>query len=132
MKNETPRAMGLGRRHWALAWLIEFIASLMVALVTALLQGLSIPGALALWGLQPLLGAVAAYRAVRRGLLNYLAWLSPPIALYLAFILIWSYAPPAGAGLLSALVALIGSAAGEVYNQQHRKNKSVKATRTRR
>ena len=112
---------GYRRSRWWLAWIIQIASALTTGIITAVTAGFHpIAAAAALWLFMPCAGAFTAFRAVRRGLLNYAAWIAPPACLYTAFILFWGYAPPAGPALLCALLSLIGAAAGEVYNQQHK------------
>lgn len=75
-----------------------------------------------IWAIVPLMGAVSAYRATRRGLNNYLAWLAPPICTVAVHALVWVYLPEPGPALLCALVSLIGAAAGEVANREAKSN----------
>ena len=107
------------RGRWAVAWGLQIAAMFAAGLLTAASHGVHpvLHGALT-WVLMPLAGAVTAYRAVRRGLLNYAAWIAPPACLYLANRLVWGYAPSAGAALLCAFVSLVGAAAGEVAKRQ--------------
>ena len=102
------------KRTWILAWLLQIAAMLAVCLLQALTYTVhpALYAAL-LWALVPLAGAYTAYRAVRRGLLNYAAWIAPPVCLYAAHYAIWGFAPSAGAALLTAFCALVGAAAGE-------------------
>lgn len=72
------------------------------------------------------LGIASAYRATRRGLLNYVAWIAPPVCMAVSHALIWTYAPPPGPVLLCALCALMGAAAGEVMNRRIEERKGVK------
>ena len=72
---------------------------------------------LAAWGLMPLAGAIGAYLAVRGGVNHYIAWLAPPLCVYLAHYFVTGYTPDgAGPTLLAALEAVIGAAAGHVRN----------------
>lgn len=111
---ENPKRIG-----WLAAWIIQIAEMLAACALASLSLGLhpTLYG-LALWLIVPLLGAFTACRAVRRGLLNYAAWIAPPACLFAAHILIWGYVPPAGAMLLGAFVSLVGAAAGEVLNRQ--------------
>ena len=112
---------GHRQANWGIAWVIQILSSLAAGMLTALMAGLHpIAGSIALWLFMPCAGAFTAFRAVRRGLLNYAAWIAPPACLYAANILIWGYAPPAGGALFCAFLSLTGAAAGEVYNQQHK------------
>ena len=106
---------------WPAAWAIQIAEALLVGALASLSLGLH-PWAynLMLWVVAPLLGALTAFQAVRRGLLNHAAWIAPPACLCIAHTLIWGYLPHAGAMLLCAFIALVGAAAGEVYTQQHK------------
>ena len=109
------------KRHfkWPAAWAIQIAEALIVGALASLSLGLH-PAVynLAMWALVPIAGAFSAFQAVRRGLLNYAAWIAPPACLCAAHTLIWGYLPHAGAMLLCAFIALVGAAAGEVYIQQ--------------
>ena len=69
------------------------------------------------WVLTPAAGFISACIATRAGLLNYAAWIIPPLAQIAAGIILWGY--PAGAGpvFLCAFVSLVGAATGEVLNR---------------
>ena len=108
------------RRRWWLAWLMQILVMGAVSLLTAAAYGTGIVYTLLLWMAVPLAGAATALRAVRRGLLNYAAWIAPPACLYLAHAALWGYSPSAGAALLCAFVSLVGAAAGEVLAQHDR------------
>lgn len=110
------------KRKWILAWLIQIVEMTALCLLQAL--SLKIDAALygvLLWAIVPLGGLFTACRAVRRGLLNYAAWLAPPVCLYIVHYCVWFYSPSAGAALLTAFVSLVGAAAGEVLNQRERR-----------
>ena len=86
------------RWKWPLVWLAQWASMFAAGLLIAAsdLLGAAVYAA-ASWIGMPLLGAVSAYRATRRGLLNYAAWIAPPVC---------------------ALISLVGAAAGEVMNQR--------------
>ena len=107
--------MGSMKHRWILAWAIQLAEALTAGFAAALSFGVSafVYGAL-LWVGVPLTGLFSACQAVRRGLNNYLAWLVPAPCLYAAHRLVWGFSPSAGAALLTALVSLIGAAAGQV------------------
>lgn len=106
---------------WIAAWLIQIAEMLAVGALASLSLGVHpLLYTVALWALAPLIGAYTAYRAVLRGLLNYAAWIAPPLCLLIAHTAIWGYVPPAGALLVGAFIALIGAAAGEVMKAQRR------------
>lgn len=110
-----------GKPGWIIGWLIQIGEMLALGALAALSLGLH-PRLynVMLWAIMPLAGAFAAYRAVLRGLLNYAAWIAPPVCMFVAHTLIWGYVPPAGAMLLCAFIGLIGAAAGEVRKSQKR------------
>ena len=72
-----------------------------------------------LWGILPVAGCICAYRATVAGLLNYAAWIAPPIAMVAANVLLWGFSPNPGPICLCAFVSLVGAAAGEVLKRQH-------------
>lgn len=109
----------LKRWKWPLAWLIQIIGMLLIGCASALTAVLGrIPYGIAMWGGMSAAGAVSAYRATRRGLLNYAAWIAPPVCMALAHWLVWGYVPDGGCVLVCAFVSLVGAAAGEVMNRQ--------------
>lgn len=114
---------------WALA--LQLIEAMAAGLLAALSQ--SVGGALhaaMLWGVVPLTGLVSACWAVNRGLNNYLAWIAPAPCLFAANYLLWGYAPPAGAALLTAFLSLVGAAAGEVMRQRNDPPRKRRHTRS--
>ena len=115
---------GAMKRAWVKAWIIQFAEMLAICLLQAFSYCLiSFIYDILLWGALPLAGMFTACQAVKRGLLNYAAWIAPPVCLYIAHMLIWGFSPPAGAALLCAFASLIGAAAGEVINQRNKRTK---------
>ena len=113
------------RPGWIVAWIVQFIEMLIMGALSSLALGLHpIAYGAALWVLMPLAGAFTACRAVQRGLLNYAAWIAPPVCLFAAHTAIWGYVPPAGAMLVCAFISLIGAAAGEVIIRQKKNNQT--------
>ena len=104
---------------WPLAWLAQFAGMLAAGAAAALTDMLPsvIYGVMA-WAVLPVLGMISACRATRRGLLNYAAWIAPPVCVWLSYYVIWGYSPQPGPALLCAFLSLVGAAAGEVLNQQ--------------
>lgn len=104
---------------WPVVWLVQILLMAALGAAVAMLSPLGtwIHG-IASWALMPLAGAVSAYRATRRGLLNYAAWIAPPACMGAAHWAIWTYLPSPGPVLVCALISLIGAAAGEVMNQR--------------
>lgn len=107
------------RWKWPVAWLVQILEMLALGLMTALIHMLgAVPYGIAAWAVMPLAGLYTAFKATRRGLLNYAAWIAPPVCMWLAHAVLWGYAPAAGPVLVCAFVSLVGAAAGEVLNQQ--------------
>lgn len=109
---------------WLKAWLIQIVTMMILCVLQAFSYYLmAVIYNILLWGVVPLAGLFTAYRAVKRGLLNYAAWIAPPVCLYASHLLVWHYSPPAGAALLCAFVSLVGAAAGEVKMQRDKRTK---------
>lgn len=110
--------------RWLKAWIIQIVTMLFISLLQALSYWLN-PTLydILLWVGMPLAGMYSAYRAVLGGLLNYAAWVAPPICLLTAHLLVWGYSPSAAPALLCAFISLIGAAAGEVMVQRKQKTK---------
>ena len=107
--------------RWLWAWVLQMFVMAVVCAAAALLQAGPVwARLLALYVAVPLAGGFTAFRAVLGGLLNYAAWVAPPVLLYLIHIAIWGYVPPVSAALLCAFIALVGAAAGEVARQRRR------------
>lgn len=100
---------------WLLAWGLQIVAAAFAGAAASLADvgpaWLRMP---VVWLLLPLFGGATAGFAVLKGLSNYLAWIAPPALYYAAHLLIWGYAPPMFAALLTAFISLVGAAAGEV------------------
>ena len=72
---------------------------------------------LCLWGLMPVFGALSACIATIKGVNNYLAWIVPPSAVMLAWVIQWGYSITPGPIFVCALISLIGAATGEVIKR---------------
>lgn len=110
------------RLRWLWIWLLQFVCMLAAAMLLSLslwLGGLAY--GLCLWGIMPIAGAISACLATKAGLLNYAAWIAPPLMLILGHNLLWSYAPNPGPVLVCAFVSLVGAATGEVMKRRGRK-----------
>ena len=103
-----------------LTWLLQSCLTLLAFWLLTFLIWLGGPWyALASWGLMPALGLVSAYLATRRGLNNYIAWLAPPVSVFFAHFIVTGYTPGgAGPTLVTALLAIVGAAAGHVRNER--------------
>ena len=122
-KNDSWRKPFIMKRwKWYTAWPVQILEMLVAGALTACTDMLH-PAVFAVmsWVVMPLLGMLTACRATRRGLLNYAAWIAPPLCMWLTHYLIWSYSPNPGPVLLCAFVSLVGAAAGEVLNRQKKK-----------
>ena len=112
------------RFGWLIVWLVQAAAVFALGCVLAL--SLWLNHALysaCMWALMPLVGFISAYLATVKGLLNYAAWIAPPVAMTLSHMVVWYYPPATAAILLCAFVSLVGAAAGEVKLQFGKKNK---------
>ena len=121
-KNLKRRPDILNRLRWLWVWLVQIAAMALLSLLASLSFFLS--GALygiCLWLLLPLAGAVSAYLATVKGLLNYAAWLAPAIVLVAVHALLYGYAPHLGQLFLLAFVSLGGAAAGVVVKRGSKK-----------
>lgn len=107
------------RWKWWTAWPVQIAEALAIGGLGAVTAALgAVVNGIAMFGAVPLLGAVTAYRATRRGLSNYLAWIAPPLCMIAAHEMIWGYFSDLAPTVICALTALVGAAAGEVRNQQ--------------
>lgn len=110
--------------HWAVILAAESAILFMIAAAAALTEWLPlVVSNICLWCGYPLASAVAAYFATRRGLNNYAAWIPGPVMYPAGYFVVWGYLTSAGPLFISALLAIIGAAAGEVKNQFERGRK---------
>lgn len=107
---------------WPAAWLVQIVEMLAAGALTAYTDILHpvLFGAMS-WIIMPVLGMLTACRATRRGLLNYAAWIAPPVCMWLGNYLVWGYSPKPGAAIVCAFLSLVGAAAGEVLNRQEKR-----------
>ena len=120
-QNKASRARR-GRLHWLWVWLIQIASSLLFALPISLSLWLGgAVHALCMWGLSPILGFLSGLIATRKGLLNYAAWIAPPVMLFVGYEIAWGYPPAPGPVFLCGFISLVGAAAGEVLNQRQKK-----------
>ena len=120
--DEGNGGSGLRQWKWPVVLAVQLVLMMAMGAAVALLapMGKTVHG-IASWAAAPLLGAVSAYRATRRGLLNYAAWIAPPVCMGVAHLLLWTYLPDPGPVLVCALTSLVGAAAGEVKNMYEKK-----------
>lgn len=112
------------RWKWPIAWLVQILEMLVLGVLIALTDLLGgVLYSILAWVVMPILGLLSACQATRRGLLNYAAWLAPPICMAVTHWVIWTYPPSAGPVLLCAFTSLVGAAAGEVLNQRNKGDK---------
>ena len=107
---------------WPIAWLVQIAEMLAAGALTACTDIFSplLFGVMS-WAVMPLLGMLTACRTTRRGLLNYAAWIAPPVCMWLSHYLVWGYSPAPGPAAVCAFLSLVGAAAGEVLNQQKKR-----------
>ncbi len=123
-REKKTEKKGKRKWKWPLVWLVQIVEMLIISALVALTDAFGgiIYNILA-WAAMPILGLLSSCRATRRGLLNYAAWIAPPICMALTHWLIWTYLPDAAPVLICAFCSLVGAAAGEVLNQQEKQAK---------
>lgn len=116
MRTKKRRPM---KAKWLLVWLVQIISMLAVSVLIALSYYVSstLHGIL-FWGGLSIAGCISAYLATVKGLLNYAAWIMPPVMGFVGHYLVWDYLPGAGPIFLCAFISLVGAAAGEVIKRQ--------------
>lgn len=106
---------------WPMIWLIQIAAMLAISVAIALSYYISSTlHSLLFWGGLSIAGFIAACLATVKGLLNYAAWIMPPLMGALGHYLVWDYLPGAGPILLCAFISLVGAATGEVIKGQRK------------
>ena len=121
MQKKTPQRKR-SRLRWLWVWLIQIAAALLVALPISLSLWLGgAVHAICMWVLSPILGFLSGLIATRKGLLNYAAWIAPPVMLFVGYEIAWGYPPQPGPVFLCGLISLVGAATGEVLNQRQKK-----------
>jgi len=109
------------RLKWPVIWLIQIIVMLALSIVTALSYYLGpVVHGIMVWGVMSIAGFASACLATCGGLLNYAAWIAPPLTILLGHSMVWRYLPGAGPILLCAFISLVGAATGEVIKRQGR------------
>lgn len=110
------------RAKWLWIFLIQLISMLALG---ALISLSVIPGkifhGICLWGVMPICGFISACMATKKGLLNYAAWIAPPVMEVFGNLLVWGYSPTAGPVFLCAFISLVGAATGEVLKRQYKR-----------
>lgn len=109
------------RNRWLFVWLIQIVAMSLIGGIVSLSLWLNYGlYAVCMWAVYPILGAVSAYCATIKGLLNYVAWIAPAVTLALVHLALWSNLPDTGPVLVCAFISLVGAAAGEVVVQSRK------------
>jgi len=111
------------KRTIRMKWLWILVIQLISMLALGALISLSIiPGkifhGICLWAVMPVCGFISACLATRKGLLNYAAWIAPPVMEVLGNLIVWGYSPSVGPVFLCAFISLVGAATGEVLKCQ--------------
>ena len=92
------------------------------AFIVYLLRPAGILFAILYYAVFPLMSGYASYKIVRRGINAYLAWILPPVAQSLAgFLASMGFSPDLIGILITAIVSLVASAAGDVKNKQKKR-----------
>lgn len=120
MNKQKPKKLPGARWLWIL--LIQIISMLALG---ALISLSIIPGkifhGICLWGVMPVCGFISACLATKKGLLNYAAWIAPPVMEVFSNLLVWGYSPTMGPVFTCAFISLVGAATGEVLKVQHKR-----------
>ena len=112
------------KMHWAVVLGLQMVLQLLAAVLVSLAEWLPVWASnTCLWAAYPLVSAALAYHATRRGVNNYAAWIAAPVMYPAGYYLMWGYLSSAGPMLVSALLAIVGAAAGETKNQFERGGK---------
>lgn len=107
------------RAKWLIIWFIQIASMLALSALIALSYYLGpVLHGILFWGGLSLAGFVSACLATCKGLLNYAAWIMPPVTGFLGHYLVWEYPPKAGPIFLCAFISLVGAATGEVIKRQ--------------
>lgn len=108
-----------GRLRWLWIWLLQFASMLAFSIVVSLGEWLGgVLSGICFWGIAPAAGFISACLATRKGLLNYAAWIAPPLMLLAAYWIVWGYPIGPGPALVNAFVSLVGAATGEVMKNR--------------
>ena len=117
-----PKQKRIIRARWLWILMIQLISMLALG---ALISLSVIPGkifhGICLWGVMPICGFVSACLATKKGLLNYAAWIAPPVMEVFGNLLVWGYSPTMGPVFLCAFISLVGAATGEVLKRQYKR-----------
>lgn len=118
-RNKHRRPISAIPLKWLWILMIQLVSCFAVAVLGA--QSAWLGGAvhgICSWALLPVFGFISACMATRRGLLNYAAWIAPPLMQLPAHIISWGYLPSPGPVFLCAFISLVGAATGEVLKRQ--------------
>lgn len=116
MKKQFPGK----KMHCRWPWILLVQSAATIAVFCLLSLSLWLGGfihGLFLWVLTPVAGFISACIATRAGLLNYAAWLIPPLAQIAASMILWGYPANVGPVFLCAFISLVGAATGEVLKR---------------
>ena len=124
MKNLNTKR--IKKRSIPAKWLwILLIQAVSMLAVGALISLSVIPGkifhGIFMWGLMPICGFISACMATQKGLLNYAAWIMPPVMEVFGNLLVWGYSPTMGPVFMCAFISLVGAATGEVLKTQNKR-----------
>ena len=103
---------------------IQFLFVLMISFFSYFSKPLTAVFGILIYVIVPILSSVSSYMLVTKGIDPYLAWLLPPVAMTIS-----SFLSTMGIGqsplpiMITALVSLIGSAAGDVKVKMRKKDR---------
>lgn len=114
------------KKACSMKWLWILLIQIASMLALGALISLSvIPGkvfhGICLWGVMPVCGFISACIATKKGLLNYAAWIAPPVMEVFGNLLVWGYSPTMGPVFMCAFISLVGAATGEVLKGQNKR-----------
>ncbi len=105
--------------------LFQFISVFFASLISFLLRPVSILFSIMIYAVIPLFSSYFSLRTVLKGINPYLAWILPPVAQTLAgFLITLGIGPDPLPIMITAFVALVGAAAGDVLNKTNKKGKT--------
>lgn len=109
------------RWNWLWILLIEWLILALLASLVALSYWLggTFHGIL-FWCLMPAAGFAAAYFSTVKGLLNYAAWLAPPVMMAGMHYVFWGFMPSVAPVFFCGFISLVGAATGEVVKRQRK------------
>ena len=112
-------------KSWPAAWLLQILVVFAVCTLILVILVPYLPSPanywalnICMWGIVPALGSYTSFKVTRTGVNNYAAWVAPPLRQGAACILWAGSLLNPGYVMATALISLVGAAAGDVLNKQ--------------